>query len=258
MRYLIRLWLLFAWVVPLKADSVYFAQIADGGGYVTTITIFNATSSLATGRLTFTESNGMPWFITIDGVYAHQFPLAIPPMGSKRLFIDGKNYLLKTGWAVLESESNLQGVATFDYRPDLTLVDTVGVIASTSGRRFVIPIYASPESDTGFAIANIGTTGVTVRLALHDENGNEKFSRTDSRFNPLAAQNHISIFVSEIFPKLPSIFVGSLTIEVVGTGEITAMGLCFNEGQLSSVPVAPIGAPSPQMLQHLTQNPPGQ
>jgi hypothetical protein len=255
MRYLIRLMLAFLWVVPLRAGSLYFAQIANGGGYVTTITISNPTNVSASGTLTFTESSGIPWFVTIDNAYAPQFSVSIPPMGSKRLVIDGGINLLKTGWAVLESQSDLQGVATFDYRPRSTLLDTVGVIASTPGKRFVLPIYISPVSDTGFAVANIGTSNVIVRLTLYDENGIERFSRIDSRLNSLAAKKHISMFVSEIFPKLPSTFVGSLIIEVVGAGDITTMGLCLKEGQLSSVPVALTEAASPYMLQLLIQDP---
>jgi hypothetical protein len=228
--------LLFA--APLAAGTIYFAQVADGGGYVTTITIVNPTSNEATATLKLADDYGTPWPINLtDGRSGSQFFVSVPAMGSTRLISTGVGQTTKTGWAVLDSQADLSGVATFDYRSGSTLMDSVGAMGTPSGKRFLLPVDTSLTADTGFAVANIGTDDVSIKVTLQTENGTISSSAMDSRLNPLFSQRHLAIFVSQIFPSLQSrTFKGSLVIEVVGSGDIAVLGLAFKEGQLSSVP----------------------
>jgi hypothetical protein len=224
--------------IPLTAGTIYFAQVADGGGEVTTFTIINPTTSTATGTLNLKDGDGSPWSISLtDGTSGSQFSVSIPPMGSIRLTSSGAGPI-KTGWAVLDSEADLYGVERFDYRPGSALQYSVGVIGNPSGKRFVLPVDTSSTSDTGFAVANIGTSNVAIQLTLRADDGSIFSSKADPRLNPLAAQKYLCLFASEMFPVLQSgPFKGLLIIEVVGAGDIAAMGLAFKEGQLSAIPI---------------------
>jgi hypothetical protein len=241
MRPIAAVLLVFLFAVPLTAGTTYFAQVADGGGYITAFTIMNPTASAAIGTVRLKDANGNSWSITLaDGRSGSQFTFTIPAMGSARLVSTGVGQV-KTGWAVLDSTADLSGVETFLYQPGSSLQDSVGVVGTPAGKRFVIPVDTSSTTDTGFGIVNAGTTDTAVRLTLKSEDGSTYASLTDSRLNPLASQKYFCLFVSQIFPILQSgTFKGALLIE--SSGDIGAVGLAYKEGQLSSIPIAALAS----------------
>ena len=238
MRYLMAAMLLFLPAVPLTAGTSYFAQVVDGGGYTTIFTIMNPISIEVSGTLSLRDGSGNPWsFSLTDGRMDSQYSFTIPAFGSIRLASAGVGEI-KTGWAMLNSQFDIRGVEAFNYRPGSVLQDSVGVVGIPSGEKFILPVDTSSETDTGFAVVNAGTTNTTVQLLLRNEDGSILSSILDPRLNPLPAQNYLCLFASGIFPILKSgTFKGSLAIEVIGSGDIAAMGLSFREGQLSSVPI---------------------
>lgn len=225
-------------------SNIFFPQVAVGGGYTSTFTITNPTPSTATGTLRLWDENGSAWNISLtDDISGSQFSVSIPAMGSIRLITSGTGEI-KTGWAALESSAGLQAVETFDYRPGSVLQDSVGVIGAPSGKRFVLPVDISSTSDTGFAVINAVELNVSINITLKDESGNTYAALLDPRLNPLPAANYLCMFVSEIFPSLQSgSFKGTLSIEVVGSGDIAVMGLSYKEGQSSSIPVVALNSP---------------
>jgi hypothetical protein len=238
MRHLIGAMLLLFLSVPLNASTIYFAQVADGGGYTTAFTIYNPTTSAVSGTLKLRDDNGNPWTVSMtNGSTNSQFPVSIPAMGSVRLTTSGAGLSIKAGWAVLDSTENLNGVARYDFRSGSMLLDSVGVLGTPSGQRFVMPVDTSSIADTGIAIANVGTSGVNVRLELISQNGTVFESSLDPQFNPLGPQQHLARFASQLFPDLQySSFRGLLSIEVIGTGSLAVVGLFYGENQLSAIP----------------------
>jgi hypothetical protein len=218
--------------------TLYFPQIADGGGYMSTFTIFNPTSRSATGVLTLWDGNGQAWDIAmVDGSTSSQFVVNLPSYGSVRLVTSGAGGI-KAGWAVLESAADLQGVATFDYRPDSMLLDSIGVVGSSASNSFLMPIDISPSANEGLAIVNPGTADVSIHLTLKNEDGSTYLSLADPRLTPLEAKKNLSLYATELFPALQSgSFKGLLAVEVTGSGRIAVMGLSYKEGQISVIPV---------------------
>jgi hypothetical protein len=239
--------------VPAMAGTLYFAQVADGGGCVTTITIMNPKSSLVTGTLSFKGDDGRPWSITLaDGSSGSDLPVTVPAWGSKRIVSAGAGQT-KTGWAVLTSDSTLFAVETFDYRVGSTLVYSVGVVGNEAGRRFSFPVDTSSKTDDGVAIANVGDTPLYITVRLTDENGNTVATvSSDSRLQPLGTLRHVSLYASELFPSLKSgSFKGSMVVEAISYGDIAVVGLSFKEAQVSAIPVFILPYSTQEMAQQL-------
>lgn len=226
------------------AGTIYFAQVADGGGFSTTFTLLNAGRSSTSGILRFYSTNGSPRIIRIGGRAASQFNVTIPAGGSTRLSTDDVGFP-RAGWASLESDGTLQGIGTFDFRDSSgRLVTTAAVLSGNAVKRVAIPVEISSTTDTGIAVANISTTGpVTVRLRLVNEAAEEVANVLDPRL-ALSLQQHVAEFVTSFFPGVPGInnFRGTLYIETVGTGDLSVTGLVVKEGLLSALPVVDLGA----------------
>jgi hypothetical protein len=247
--------LLISLPIPLKAGTLYFAEVIDGGGYVTTFTIVNPTTNTATGTLKLRKDDGSPWVISfLNHTLSSQFSISVPPMGTLRLISSGAGSSVTVGWAVLDSQANLQAVERFDYRPDTVLEDSVSLNGTSSAKRFILPVdtFGTWDTgfDTGFAIANVGTTNANIELTLLDEDGNTFVSTVYPPLTPLAANRQIAVFVTEVFPVLQSgLFRGLLEIEVSeGAGDIAVVGLSFKERQFSTIPVVPLEASSPTQM----------
>jgi hypothetical protein len=206
--------------------------------------------------LKLVDDNGTAWSLSLtDGRTGSQFSISVPAMGSIRLISTGAGQTTQTGWASLDSQADLSGVATFDYRSGSSLLDSIGVVGTQSGSRYILPLDTSLTADAGFAIVNTGTSNLSIRTTLRAENGSVVSSVLDLRLNPLLAQRHLALFASQIFPSLQSgSFKGSLLIEVVGAGSIAIVGLSYKEGQFSVVPniaLEQVGSASQQKAQQL-------
>src|SRR5262249_30092490 len=99
----------FAAVCPhVFADTVYFPEVVDGGGYVTTFTLINSNSSLVVGKLRLFNPDGSPRTLQLDGVAASEFPVSLSAGGTVRLSSSGSTPSITVGWASLESLLRLQ------------------------------------------------------------------------------------------------------------------------------------------------------
>jgi hypothetical protein len=235
--------LLFAPASLCAAAAIYFPQIADGGDYITVITLSNPSSSPITGTLRFYSQAGFPRIVRINGVDNSQFDVTLASMGSARLATQGNSSSTTSGWAVFESSAPVQGVASFELRSEGRLSTMAGVLGAQPVNKFAMPVEVTTVANSGFAIANPDvTTAVTIRLTLYDESGNSSFSGTMNRLNPLVPLNQVADFVTSAFPSLPPAFKGILVAEALGDGSMVATALTVKEGMLSAIPVADIGA----------------
>jgi hypothetical protein len=126
---------LFGIVSPVFADTTYFPQVADGGGYSTTFTILNVNPSPANGTLKLFNQDGTSRPLQINGVTGSQFSISIPATGSVRLTTPNAGGTTTSGWALFDSTRRLQAVATLDYRTGASLTSTAGVISTSPATR---------------------------------------------------------------------------------------------------------------------------
>ena len=139
--------------VLLDSTSVFFPQVAIGGGYSTQFTITNTGSTMASGSLTLRDSQGSPLMVngtltdsfgttqtTYPGSY---FSISIPTGGTIFLSTTGltPSDSTKTGWAQMDSGGGtLDAVAIYEHVVGSTTQTMVGVLQSQSFQYLTIPI----------------------------------------------------------------------------------------------------------------------
>lgn len=228
------------------AENIYFAQVADGGGFSTEFALVNIGTSASAGTLKFLNSDGTPRQVQINGVTQSEFTVRIPTGGSVRLRT-GNVGGATAGWAVFEgSGGGTGGVATFDLRgAGRSLVTTAAVLGGKAYRMVSIPVQTDSSTNTGVAIASAsGSAPNTVKLHLFNDVGIEVASVLDPRLNPLGSQKQVADFVTALFSSVAGInnFRGALVIEVLGGAGVAATGLTLKEGLLSALPVIELPA----------------
>jgi hypothetical protein len=221
----------------IQAETIYFAQVADGGGYVTAFTLCNPSTSDLSGTLKLYNADGSARVLKMGGVEASQFAVTLPARGSKRLVSAGTAAAVSNGWAAFETSGTVQGVATFEMRSGAELGTIAGVIGTVPVSRFAVPIDVTSVANTGFAVANASTTGVNLKFSLLDSDGKTVAQTTVPRMNPLDAKRQVADFVTSIFPSAAAGFSGTMVVEVTGGGGVVATGLTLKEGMLSAIPV---------------------
>jgi len=223
--------------IPGYAATLYFPQIADGGGYQTTVTISNPGNSAVTGTLRFFTPAGSPWSLSINSTVNSEFSVSIPGSGSARFVTAGTGPIV-TGWASVESDGVLSGVATFDLRSQERLAETVGVLGASAAKRFMVPADRDSLADVGVAIINTSATRtLTVNLSLVDEDGNVILTSSDPDYRNIPRQGYVAKFASQAFPDMPGTHKGALIGEVSGTGSMAVIGLVMKDGLMSATPV---------------------
>jgi len=224
--------------ISQAAFTVIFPQIADGGGYQTTITLSNPGQDTVTGTLLFYTPSGTAWSLSVNSSVNSQFAFSIPGSGSKRFVTSGAGSIA-TGWASVESIDTLSGVATYEIRSGGKLTESVGVLGTGPIKRFTVPLERDSESTfgVGLALANTGSDPLTVNLWVMDEAGEVIQTSSDSDYQNIPAHGYVAKFASQAFPSLPSDFKGTLMGEVSGEGAMAVISLILKDGVQSAVPV---------------------
>jgi hypothetical protein len=216
-----------------------FPQIADGGGYQTTITLSNPGQDTVTGTLQFYSSSGTAWLLSVNSSVDSQFDFSIPGSGSKRFVTSGTGSIA-TGWVSVESTDTLSGVATYEIRSGGKLTESVGVLGTRPIKRFSVPLERDSESTfgVGLALVNTGSDPLTVKLWITNEAGEVFQTSSDPDYQNIPAHGYVAKYASQAFPSLPSDFKGTLTGEMSGDGAMAVVGMILKDGVQSAVTVA--------------------
>lgn len=220
----------------------YFAQVADGGGVFTDFSLLNLGQFELFGTLKFYSPNGSPRTVSVGGQTGSQFNVEIPVNGSVRVATAGSGPEALPGWAILETDGPVRGMASYEYRVAGQLATRVSVTGENPVHRATLTVDNATRSDTGVAVANVSDQPVTVRMTLRDEAGNEVATRIDPRFNSLGVNSQVADFVTAFFPQESGIhsFKGTLTVEVEGEGQIIVSSILLKEGLYNNVPVVQV------------------
>src|SRR5262249_45298303 len=186
------LWLLLVGVFPasLSANTLYFPQVAFGGGYSTTFVIINTGTTNVSASITFRSQGG-----------AARADLNSPTInvaaGSSARYTLPNTGPLTVVWGEFAPPSGtVQGVATFDLRAaNGTLVTSAGVLGLDGRNSFLLPVDVTPSGATGVAIANATDSPVTANLRLIGEDGNQ----VGVSSKQLPARGQIADFVTNLF-----------------------------------------------------------
>jgi hypothetical protein len=232
-RFLLFASLIALFPASLFSNTLYFPQVAFGGGYSTTFAIVNTGTTAVSGRLNLYSKEG-----TLRSDLGGQISLA--PRNSRRLTIPNIGPLTAVWGEFDAGAGTVQGVATFDSRdPSGRLVTSAGVLGIEADNSFLIPVdVTSPITATGVAIANITNNDLSIEIRLFGENGTMVANNLSF---PLRAHGQVVDLVPNIITQISGIdsFRGTLVIRSFAfSPSLVVTALAVKEGLLSGIPVA--------------------
>src|SRR5688572_21093841 len=144
---LLSLLILAAFPSSLFSNTLYFPQVAYGGGYSTTFTITNTGTVPVASSLNFYAQNG-------TRVLALATPINLSPGSSTRVTLPNSGAAVTVVWGeLIAGAGTVQGVATFDVRgSNGALLTTAGVLGLEAGSSYLLPVDVAPNVDTGVAV----------------------------------------------------------------------------------------------------------
>jgi len=235
----------------LTTTSLDFPQIADGGGYQTTLVFMNTSDSLEAGVISFMDNDGAPLNVRMSGetTSASQVFYQIPAKGAIRLETDGSPSEWNVGWAQLApmEGSTPVGAGLFGFTINGILATQTGVSSSLPTNHARIYVDQSSGHSTGIAIVAVDGAPVEVNLHAYQIDGTSP-AGSGSGVIPLSGYGHSSAFVSEMIAGLPDDFTGILDIEASTPFAALTMRALMNERNdflVATIPTADVTRSAP-------------
>jgi trimeric autotransporter adhesin len=243
----------------LDNSPLYFAQLADGGGYTTSIILMNASATNETGILQMMDNNGAALVVNqAGGSSGSSFPYSIPPNGIFHFQTDGSPTNANAGWVRLIPDSGTSapvGSGVFGFNPVNVLVTESGVPSAPATTHARIYVDLSGNHDTGLAIANINNASADITINAFQADGSTAVGISNSPLT-LAAYGHNSQFADQLITGLPDGFTGLLDISSKTPFAALTMRSLYNENNdylMTTFPIADMNqtAPSPIVFPHI-------
>lgn len=224
-----------------KAQALIIPQIADGGGWQTTIVLTNTSAIAASASLSFFEETGggatqswSPAFLEVSSTQN----LSLAGGGSLFLHTAGAASATTVGWAQLEGGASVVAYAIFtDRLPGRQDQDGTGAAAAGSSR-ILVPFDNTNGFITSVALANTSSALESVSVGIQTAAG------TVSQPLPIAIppQGHVAFALAQQFST--TIGQSGLAEFYSPYGNIAALALRFNpSGAFTAAPVYPETGP---------------
>jgi hypothetical protein len=237
-----------AWAQQPTPIHSSISQIASGGGWKTTLTLLNLSSTANSVTVAFQGDDGMPLVlplvITQEGAsqprVSSEVTRVVPALAT--LLIESEAPATSetlTGWADVVSLRPFAGFAIFRQRaPDGRDSEGTAPLEGTSLPGLILPYDNSEGSSTGVAMVNTSAGRVLLVAVVREENG-----LVLGQYGvPLIARGHTAFVVGERLPASKG-RRGSIEFQNSGSGTVTGLGLRFSaSGSFTSIPVVPVPA----------------
>jgi len=240
---------------PISDNPLSFPQIADGGGYQTTLMLMNTSGAIESGVVSLYTNTGAALGVRLEagGAAGNQFHYSILPGGFLRLVTDGSPTNVTTGWALVIPDSGSYapvGAAVFGLTQGGVLITETGVPAATPTTHARVYVDMSNNHDTGLAIVNPSLNSLIVTATAYQLDG-----VTPAGFAPnvigLPALGHDAEFIWQIIGELPDDFVGVLDLSSSTPFSALTMRFLINERGdflLTTFPIADLNQLPPAPL----------
>jgi hypothetical protein len=210
-------------------NELYFPRVADGSfgnqwAWRTTLILSNQDSSGAANIVVnFLNEDGSPMTLAIQNLNGSQFSFVIPARGSLELETEGIGEV-KTGWAKVQSDKKLSGIAIFSYYDGAgNYISEVGVPATSRESAFSLFVESRSDTNTAIVLTNPNASPASASLTLRDEQGNSLSTVADL---PVPPSGEIAKYVTDLFQGvIPPDFHG--TVEVVD--QLPILGLTLRQ-----------------------------
>ncbi len=224
------------------SSTLILPHFADGGGWTTQILLVNPGSQTMQGTIDLLE----------EGVPAST-PYSIAPGSYYRFQTSGSGTAIRTGSVRIvagASGTAPAAIALFSFKKDGVTVTEASVLAARGSTAYRAYVETSDNVQTGIAIANPASSGITVNLEATTLSG------TPAGFSgslTIPANGHVSAFLGQIpgFERMTSPFQGILRISTSsGTGVVVAglRGRTNERGDflIASLPTVDETTPAPR------------
>jgi hypothetical protein len=222
-----------AWAAD--THTLYFAQMADGGGYVTQIVLANPGGTDINATLEPFKSDGSPLAVTMNGANDTSFTWTIKTRGSLFLKTSGSGTQVSTGWIRVKGSGPIGGSLIYSYLSEGKTISEAGLDPSPLVTQFCFTVDTRQSYYSGLAVVNPNEAALEMRYLLYDAAGNLKAQASRS----LGRMEHTAKLIDEIFPDQNlNDFIGTVTAFSSG-GSMAATTLRFDAAlnTLASIPV---------------------
>jgi hypothetical protein len=217
------------------AQTLVIPQIADGGGWQTTLVLTNTNTLATTASLSFFRESGgvstQSWDLTFLEVSSTQ-NLPLPSGGTLFLHTPGAASATTAGWAQLQASSAVAVYAIFTQRVSGRPDQDGTVPAAASATRVLVPFDNTNGFVTSIAIANPGATSDLISVGLQPSSG------AVSQLSPIAlpAQGHTAFQLPQQFSATGG--QSGLLEFYCASGSFSVLALRFNPtGAFTTAPV---------------------
>ncbi len=212
------------------ADVIVYPQLAVGGGYEVILLVNNTSDSAWTGGAEPLLSDGSLDYLRTS--------IDLGPRETRKYKFTGGPDAVTTGLVIVpDSGSDVSALAVsyfFNFSSGGELLDSTGVPAGTSARKFIFPVEKSAAVNTGLAMRRLPSQGdAPITLTLYGADG--------SKVQEISRGSGLSRFFDELFTGVPQNFTGSVVAESSGDFYLVVLRLETTTAgfQLTSVPPLP-------------------
>ncbi|MGC4053431.1 MAG: hypothetical protein QM757_29370 [Paludibaculum sp.] len=222
-------------VLPVFAEVQIIPQVADGGGWSTTIVLSNKTTASQTVNLRFNRetSNGATesWTPTIlESVSLPTFNLA----AGSTIFLHtpGTAAAVAQGWGELDAGPGVVGYAIFTFKTESTQDGTAPAVTAAS--RILVPFDNTSGLITAVAMANPNASDETIQVNIRTSDG----ATSTGALPQMPARGHRAFVLPDLFPETSG--KRGLAEFYTTSGSFSTIALRFNPRQaFASAPAYP-------------------
>lgn len=226
-----------------RSDEIYLAQVADGGGASTLITLVNRQSVEAQGSVEFFDDAGQPLPLMVEGLpnAVSTVDFVIQANDSIKVQTLGLTDMATSGWAKVNSDRQIAGSSVYQFSEDDVILFEAGIGASqptTRAQVFASRILKTPGNpfSTGIAIANPSDEDAEITIEFRRT---VPTAATAAMTMSLGPQEHAARFLEELFQTGIADFGSEGTLVISSDMPIVIVALRTQRGfQMSSYPVA--------------------
>jgi hypothetical protein len=229
--------------VATLARQGVISQLATGGGWKTTLRVYNPGSTAAMANILFYDENGAPMVLPMtvtqgtDAVSTSASSLSrtIQANGGLLVELESSSSTTQVGWADVRGSATLDGFAIFRQKnSDNTEYEGTATLDARTPTALLVPYDNLNGYSTGLAVVNLASTAATVTAILRDDLGVELGRDT----LVVAASGHASFSLPVRFTALAG-KRGILELRTDQSAGLVALGLRFNPAlSFTSVPIA--------------------
>jgi hypothetical protein len=234
----------------ISPSDLIVPQVADGGGWDTTIILVNTDSEPAPFTLKLWRPDGEPLLLPLEGIGGvSQYSDTIQVGGTRILQTTGRDPAVSAGWAEVIAERSIGATVIFrQHRAEGDSEATV-VAAPPLNGGFLLPFDNAGGVLTGLAVTNTGSSPTSLSLDFSDENGIQILSGSIT----LPSHNQRAFMLDEMFPKIRD-RRGVARISSSSNG-LSALGLRFSPtGSFTSIqPAVARHAAGDTLTQYISQ-----